>query len=43
MWPNLQEPADLDTITEEILYGKLHFLRSAGSEYASNSGKNTEA
>ena len=29
MWPNPQFPADLVTLTEEILYGKLHFLRSA--------------
>ena len=28
MWPNLQFPADLVTFTEEILSGKLHFLRS---------------
>ena len=26
MWPNPQETADLDTFTEEILNGKLHFL-----------------
>ena len=25
MWPNLQIPVDLVTITEEILNGKLHF------------------
>ena len=35
MWPDPQETADLVTITEEILYGKLHFLcsenRSNGS------------
>ena len=28
MWTNSQFPADLVTITEEILIGKLHFLRS---------------
>ena len=28
MWPNPQFPADLVTITEEILHGKLHFLWS---------------
>ena len=28
MWPNPQFPADLVTFTEEILNGKLHFLRS---------------
>ena len=28
MWPNRQFPADLVTFTEEILNGKLHFLRS---------------
>ena len=28
MWPNLQFPADLVTFAEEILNGKLHFLRS---------------
>ena len=28
MWPNSQFPADLVTFTEEILNGKLHFLRS---------------
>ena len=28
MWPNPQETADLDTFTEEILNGKLHFLCS---------------
>ena len=27
MWPNPQETADLVTFTEEILNGKLHFLR----------------
>ena len=27
MWPNLQETGDLVTFTEEILNGKLHFLR----------------
>ena len=31
MWPNLQF-ADLVTFTEEILNGKLHFLRSDSSE-----------
>ena len=29
MWPNPQVPANLVTFTEEILYGKLHFLCSA--------------
>ena len=29
MWPNPQFPADLVTFTEEILNGKVHFLRSA--------------
>ena len=29
MWPNPQFPADLDTLTEEILNGKRHFLCSA--------------
>ena len=29
MWPNPQESADLVTLTEEILHGKLHFLFSA--------------
>ena len=28
MWKNPQETADLVTFTEEILTGKLHFLRS---------------
>ena len=28
MWPNPQFPADLVTLTEEILNGKLHFLCS---------------
>ena len=28
MWPNPQIPADLVTFTEEMLNGKLHFLRS---------------
>ena len=28
MWPNPQETANLVTFTEEILNGKLHFLRS---------------
>ena len=28
MWPNPQEIADLVTFPEEILNGKLHFLRS---------------
>ena len=28
MWPNPQFPAGLVTFTEEILNGKLHFLRS---------------
>ena len=26
MWPNPQFPADLVTLTEEIVYGKLHFF-----------------
>ena len=29
MWPNPQETADLVTLTEEILYGKLHSLCTA--------------
>ena len=33
MWPNAQEPADLVTFTEEILNGKLHFLRSVGKKW----------
>ena len=32
MWPNPQETADLDTFTEKILNGKLHFLCSANHE-----------
>ena len=28
MWPNPQETADLATVTEEILNGKLNFLCS---------------
>ena len=32
MWPNPQETADILTFTEEILNGKLQFLRSDGSE-----------
>ena len=28
MWPNPQFPGDLATFTEDILNGKLHFLRS---------------
>ena len=28
MWPNPKETADLVTFTEEIVNGKLHFLRS---------------
>ena len=35
MWPNLQFPTDLVTFTEEILNGKLHFLRCASSEWRS--------
>ena len=31
MWPNPQFPGDLVTFTEEILNGKLYFLRSAYS------------
>ena len=31
MWPNPQVPADLVTFTEQIRYGKLHFLCSDGS------------
>ena len=30
-WPNTQFPADLVTLTEEILNGKLHFLCSVSS------------
>ena len=29
MWPYPQETVDLVTFTEEIVNGKLHFLRSA--------------
>ena len=29
MWTNSQKTSDLVTFTEEILNGKLHFLRSA--------------
>ena len=29
MWPNLQFPVDLVTVTEEIFNGKRHFLCSA--------------
>ena len=32
MWPNPQKTADLVTFTEEILNGKLHFLRSVVNE-----------
>ena len=32
MWSNSQETADLVTFTEEILNGKLHFLRSEGND-----------
>ena len=32
MWPNPQETADMATLTEEILNGKLHFLW-ADSDY----------
>ena len=32
MWPNPQETTDLDTFTEKILNGKLHFLCSANHE-----------
>ena len=32
MWPNPQFPADFVTFTEEIVNGKLHFLRSATDE-----------
>ena len=32
MWPNPQFPVDLVTFTEEILNGKLHFLRSVTRE-----------
>ena len=28
MWPNPQETANLVTLTEEILNGKIHFLNS---------------
>ena len=28
MWPNPQSPEELITLTEEILNGKFHFLRS---------------
>ena len=32
MWPNRQFPADLVTFTEEIVNGKLHFLRSISNK-----------
>ena len=32
MWTNPQKTVDLVTYTEEILNGKLHFLRSAKEE-----------
>ena len=32
MWPNPQFPADLVTITEEILNGKLHILCSTSTD-----------
>ena len=32
MWPKPQEPADLVTLTEEILNGKLHLLCSASDK-----------
>ena len=28
MWPNTQVPADLVTLTEEIIHVKLNYLRS---------------
>ena len=41
MRPNPQFPADLVTLTEEVVYGKLHFLCSAEPTYqrASNTKK----
>ena len=33
MWSNPEETADLVTFTEEILDGKLHFLRSDNSNH----------
>ena len=35
MRPNLQETADLVTVTEEIFNGKLHFLSSAQIKHCS--------
>ena len=32
MWQNLQKAADLVTFTEEILYGKLHFMCNVFNE-----------
>ena len=37
MWPNPQCPADLVTFTEEILYGKLHFLCSDSLSFKDSS------
>ena len=39
MWPNPQETADLVTITEKILNGKLRFLCSTKKLYCSVSRK----
>ena len=33
MWPNPQETANLVTFTEEIVYGKLHFLCSESRNF----------
>ena len=33
MWPNPELPADLVTLTEEILNGKLHFLCNVNASY----------
>ena len=37
MWPNPQETADLVTLTEETLHGRLHFLWNASPIFAWNS------
>ena len=41
MWPNPQFPADFVTFTEEILNGKLHFLRDVISAKIYVHSKNT--
>ena len=39
MWPNPQESADLVTLTEEILNGKVHFLCSETMHKTSGEGR----